>query len=79
MDAEDPGRSCDAAAMADDGTGDDIWANTKPESGSGPPPPDPDAPAPMPPPDPGATTVQPSSGGSGPTPADPTTVQPTTV
>ncbi|MDX2379385.1 MAG: hypothetical protein QNM02_06470 [Acidimicrobiia bacterium] len=61
--------------MADDGSGDDIWANTKPESeGGSTPTGDPAGPPPMPPPDPGATTVQPTTGG-----VDPTMVQPTTA
>ena len=78
--------------MADDGSGDDIWANTKPESDSGAsaapppdpgamPPPDPDAttvqPGAMPPPDPDATTVWSATDGTPPGDVDPTTVQPT--
>lgn len=55
--------------MADDGTGDDLWANTKPEADTGS----------TPPLDPDATTVQPGVGGPPPPGIEPTTVQPTVV
>jgi hypothetical protein len=58
--------------MADDGSADEIWANTKPEGGAAPP--EPGATDPMPPPDPDATTVQPTAGA-----VDPTMVQPATA